>query len=360
MRKIKVAQIVGDAKLGGVIRCVLNYYRAIDRNTVQFDFFTYGPSETDEEIRALGGNVFYIPKLTRIPSAIRVLTRLLREGEYDIAHSHMTTLSAVALRAAKRADVSVRICHAHSTIMPESEHRLIKRVLRKFCTRDATHLAACGRFAAENLFFTRAGEAYVMRNAISLDRFALGDSRAEAKAKLGLAGPVIGFVGRFAYQKNLTFLVRAFADFAAETQATLLLVGAGAEEDRIRAVCAECGVSDKVRFLAARGDVEVCYRAMDVFCLPSRYEGLPLVAIEAQAAGVPGIYSTAVTREIDVCPHNAFLPIGDGDEPLWARQMKSALEEREAFDNRDRLAAAGFDIRAAAKDLSAYYGGLLA
>ena len=369
MEKIRIAQITGDSRLGGVSRCVLQYFGAIDRTRFAFDFFTYGPSETDEKIRALGGNVLYIPPLTDVFSSHKALEGLLREGGYDIVHSHMTTLSAVSLHAAKKAGAKVRICHAHSTIMPACGHKAVKKLLRPLCVRNATHLAACSVFAAENIFRARAKDAFILKNAIDLKRFAYAGEKEVLKRDLGLSGMVFAFLGRFAPQKNLGFLLRAFELFRKESgEGTLILVGCGKEEEALRRTVRERGLEERVRIFPPAENTQDYYAAADVFCLPSLYEGLPIVAVEAQAAGVRGVYSAEITREADLLPGNVFLPVGKGDERQWAdcflrlhREWKEkglrpvlSAPERETV-----LRGAGYDILAAVSGLERFYEGLI-
>ena len=234
--RLKAAQIVGNTRIGGVVSCVLNYYKFMDRSRWRFDFFAYEHCGFDDALRAIdpAARVLTIPRLDRDPlGAVSALRRRLREGGYAVAHSHMTTLSAFALRAAKGAGVPVRVCHAHSTFDRHSDHYLIKAALRPFAAADATVRMACGELAAQNLFGRRAKEAVILPNAIDLERFAPDP---QAKARLGLEGRCLLFVGRFAPQKNLPFLLDAFALALRRRPMTLLLLGAGGEEERLRVV----------------------------------------------------------------------------------------------------------------------------
>ena len=345
----KAAQIVGNTRIGGVVSCVLNYYRFMDRSRWRFDFFAYEHCGFDEELHAIdpAAKVLLIPRFDRDPlRAVASLKKQLREGGYAVAHSHMTTLSAFALHAAKAAGVPVRICHAHSTFDRDSDHYRIKAILRPFAARDATLCAACGRLAAQNLYGKRAAEAVILPNAIDLARFA---PDARAKAALGLTGRNLLFVGRFAKQKNLPFLLDAFALALQKRPMTLYLMGAGAEEAALRARANEADLAGRVRFLP-QGDPAPWYAAADAFVLPSLYEGFPVVALEAQAAGLPCLFSDKVTREADVCGQAAFLPL---HKEAWAEAMARELPHGE--NNADILRRAGFDIRAEAARLPALY-----
>lgn len=213
--KIKVLQIIGDAHLGGVVACLLNYYRHIDTSKFSFDFVTYGPSPFDETVRQIcpEAKIFYIAPFHKNPIKGMVqLAKICKSDRYDIAHSHLTTLSAFALASAAIARIPVRICHSHSIFDRRSDHYIIKSILRPFASVFATHLMACSRHAAENLFRKNAGKAFILMNAIEIDRFSSSEEEYKlARQKLALHGKIVIFVGRFVYQKNLPFLIKAFA-----------------------------------------------------------------------------------------------------------------------------------------------------
>ena len=145
---IRVAQLVGNAVSGGVPACVFNYYLHVDRTRVQFDFFTYGPSDYDDKIRALGGQVYYTPNFIKFPAAMRAFSSVLKTEKYDIVHSHLTSLSVFPLFVAGIHRVPVRICHAHSTTDSHEKTAVVKNTLRHFAATFATDLFACGAVSA--------------------------------------------------------------------------------------------------------------------------------------------------------------------------------------------------------------------
>ena len=351
--RIPVAQIIGNSALGGVAACILNYYSHMDRERYRFDFFTYGPSPFDEKLHGIDpeAKVFYIPSLDKtFYKAVPALKKLLAEGGYPIVHSHMTTLSAFALHAAKKAGVPVRICHAHSTFDKDSDHYRIKALLRPFAAKYATGLMACGKAAAENLYRGRAEEAYILPNAIDLARFS---PPRDIKGEAAPPREVL-FVGRFVYQKNLPFLLRAFARARQQREMRLTLAGAGADRDALLALSKELKTESSVRILPPC-DPAPLYREADLFVLPSRYEGLPVVALEAQAAGLPCLFSDKIDRDVDVCGNGEFLPL---DEEAWAQALNAP--RRKSADGAEKLRAAHYDIRTEGRRLSDYYREALA
>ena len=353
-RPAAVAQIVGNAQLGGVVSCLLNYYWYVDKSKYRFDFITYGPSQFDESVCRIDGNarIHYIAPFDGATcfKAASQLKNILKRGNYAIAHSHLTTLSAFALPAAKKAGVPVRICHAHSTFDRQSDHHTVKAILRPFAARCATHLMACGKLAAENLYGKRADEAYILPNAIDLEHFS---PNAGNKSALGLHGRTALFVGRFANQKNLFFLLDAFEKASEREDLTLVLVGSGPQERELRDYAARLNAGSAVRFVPPC-DPAPYYAAADVFCLPSLYEGFPVVGVEAQAAGLPCLFSDKITREAGLCGDNAFLPL---DAEVWAGEMLRPREKTAA--PAQILREKHFDIRREAENLTKFYGAAL-
>ena len=361
---IRIAQVMGKMHGGGVEAVVMNYYRHIDRSKVQFDFLVDADSALVPctEIEALGGRVFEVPPYQRVVEYQRALISLFKREGWRIVHSHVNALSVFPLRAAKKAGVPVRIAHSHST-SGKGEHvkNAAKAVLKTQANRYPTHRFACSEFAGEWLFGKDA-DFEVVYNAFDLQRFSFNaEARAKARADLGLVGGqfAIGHVGRFMPQKNHAFLIDAFEQVAGRRDdAVLLLVGSGEAEARVESSVAERGLAGKVRFLGQRADMPDLYSAFDAFVLPSLYEGLGLVGVEAQRAGLPCLLSDQITREVDVTGECRFLPIDDPQ--VWADAI-CGLSERPP---EERLSVsdsrfARYDIDAAAKLLTRRYENLL-
>lgn len=324
---IRVAQVVGKMLGGGVEAVVMNYYRHIDRSKVQFDFLVDSDSTLvpREEIESLGGRVFEIPPYQHVIEYQRELQRLFKEEGWRIVHSHINALSVFPLRAAKKAGVPVRIAHSHST-SGKGEHakNVLKTVLKTQANCYPTHRFACSKFAGEWLF-GKGADFEVVYNAIDLDRFRFNEeARAQARADLGLVGDqfAIGHVGRFTAQKNHAFLIDVFTEVAKRRDdAVLLLVGSGEAGASVKALVDERGLSNRVKFLGQRSDANRLYQAFDAFVLPSLYEGLCLVGVEAQVSGLPCLLSDAITREVDVTGGCKFLPINSS--AVWADEINS-------------------------------------
>ena len=416
--RLKAAQIIGNSSLGGVTESILNYYRHMDKSRWRFDFFIYEsfPKEKNTALQADSnsgrtGSVFHgksapaenpisekhektggepfpslkerlnridpesriytIPRLdTHFYKAMPALKRLFCEGNYAVAHSHMTVLSAFALPPAKKAGIPVRICHAHSTFDKNSDHFLIKAALRPFAAKDANLLLACGKLAAQSLFRNRADDAILLPNAIDLEKFKPFPAarRAALREKLNLCGYTFLFVGRFAPQKNLSFLLDAFARLCEIIRSSernssnlipqnkmplLVLVGDGVMRPKLEKQAETLKIANQVLFVPPC-DPLPWYQAADVFVLPSLYEGLPVVAAEAQAANLPCLFSDRIDRSADICRFAEFLPL---DAELWAKRMLLPRERRSGGIR--KLREGGYDIRLQAQKLQEIYDAAL-
>lgn len=356
---IRVAQVIGKLKAGGVEMVVYNYYRLIDHSKYQFDFIIDSDSEWTfpQELLDMGARVYKIPPYQKLPQHMSALVKLFRENRYQIVHSNMNSLAVFSLCAAKIAGVPVRICHSHSTSAPgETKKNILKYMLRPFSKVFPTHLCACSKVAGEWLYGKHAmeqGKVTIFNNAIDTKKFAFDpDVRVEVRKKFGLDEDtyVIGHVGRFCYQKNQEFLIDVFADVHRQDPNTILmLVGIGETMETIRARVKDLQLTDSVIFTGARNDVHCLCQAMDVFVLPSRYEGLGMVAVEAQCAGLPVIVSDRVPKEVKASASVTFLPIDS--QQVWADEIgnrKSEIRNQTPIDVK-------FDITAEASKLQYYY-----
>lgn len=366
---IRVAHIVGKVCLSGVDTIIMEYYRNIDRSKVQFDFIMDGYNETpvDQEIKRLGGQVYKVePYEQNMLNNIRQCEAIFRDNDYKIVHSHLNTLSVFPLFAAWRAKVPIRIAHNHSTAAKgEGKRTVLKYMLRPFARLFATHYCACSAYAGKWLFgekFYNSGKVHLIKNAINIDKFAFDEQvRKKVRRKLNIDQKfVVGHVGRFVYQKNHEFLIDIFAEvYKRNKNALLMLVGSGELEQAIKEKVNSLGLSDSVLFLGTRTDVADLMQAMDVFILPSHYEGLGIVAIEAQAAGLKTIVSEAIPEEAKITKLLEYCRL-DQLASVWAEKTLVCCRN-ETYERRTQygeLEQAGYDIKGAAKELSEWYEGI--
>ena len=360
---IRVAQMMTDMNYGGVEMVVMNYYRHIDRTKVQFDFFALEGSAVPqrEEIERLGGRVYIVPKYTHLSAYEKEIIRLFRQNQYKIVHSHMNTLSVFSLWGAKKAGIPNRIAHNHSTAgKGETKKNIIKYALRPFAKIYPTKLCACSQYAGEWLYGKNA-EFQVFNNAIDLSRYSYDPQKAAAARKeLGLEDKlVVGHIGRFCYQKNHDFLIDIFNEIHKQRQeAVLLLIGEGELEQDIRNKVKKLGLTDSVRFMGKQKDTSEFYQAMDSVVLPSRYEGLGVVAIEAQACSVPVICLTAVPKDAKITSSVKFIGL-DESSSNWADCVLDVIKTQVKRNEREEVRKAGYDIEVEAQKLTDFYEELL-
>lgn len=353
---IRILHIVTYMGRGGLETMLMNYYRAIDRNRIQFDFLTHRDfrADYDDEIEALGGRIYRLPNLNPFSRGyLGALDRFFAEHpEYRIVHSHLDCMSAIPLKAAKKHGVPVRIAHAHSSRQDRDLKYPLKLLFKRGIARQATQLFACGREAGKWMFGT--DDFHVLNNAIDAERYRFDPKvRQEVRSELGIPADalVAGHVGRFMAPKNHGFLLRIFAELP--DHARLLLVGDGVLRANIEQQAKVLGIRDRIIFTGVRTDVDRLLQAMDVFLMPSLFEGLPVSIMEAQAAGLPCLISDKVPIECKKTELVTQIPL-DASPAEWAKAVASAAET----PRRDTLAQireAGFDIRANAEWLQNYY-----
>lgn len=352
-KPVRVAQMMTDMNYGGVEMVVMNYYKNIDRSKIQFDFFVFEGSSIPQkaEIESLGGRIFVVPKYTHILKYFRFLKSYL--SSYQIVHSHMNTLSVFSLYSAKRAGVKNRLCHNHSTSgKGEFIKNFVKFLLRPLAQVFATDLFACSDYAGRWMYGKNT-PFKVLNNAIDLEKFRYDKSlRDIVRKELCLENKkVIGHVGRFCYQKNHSLLIDIFFTFLKEQDAILMLIGEGELQESIKQKVKNLGIENNVIFLGKKKDIYRYYQAMDLFLLPSRYEGLPVVAIEAQASGLPCIISSNITLETKILNSTHFVS-GGVEEYVTKIMQNICYDRKDAFNE---MRNAGFDIKYEALKLQKYY-----
>lgn len=355
---VRVLHIVTNMDRGGLETMLMNYYRHMDREKIQFDFLVHRQERAafDDEIESLGGRIFRLPRLNPLSSGyFHALNAFFAaHPEYRIVHSHLDCMSAYPLRAAKNAKVPVRIAHAHSTSQDRNWKLAFKLISKKMIAFYATDLFACSVSAGRWMFGT--SNVRILPNAIDVNLYTFSPSvREQMRKELGVENRlVIGHVGRFSAVKNHMFLLDVFVSLLKkEPNAVLLLVGGGEDMPKIQAKAHALGIAEHVRFLGVRNDVADLMQAMDVFVFPSLYEGLGIALVEAQTAGLPCVVS-------DTIPHEAYLTDLVDSEKLSAPEEKWAekiltMRAVPRTDRRAEIAAHGFDITTEAVKLQEFY-----
>ncbi len=367
-KPLRVLQIIGIVCGGGVEAVIMNYYRNINRENVQFDFIVDGKEKSllDDEIESLGGKVYHVTAYKdNIFRYMYDVYKVMKNNQYSIIHDNMNTMSFFSLLPAWIAGKPIRIIHNHTTNAKEDGCKYyMKKVLRHFAPLFANHYLACSVFAGEWMYGKKAmmsDDIKVINNAIDLKKFAYSrDLRKKLRSQYDIADNeiIVGHVGRIAPQKNHMFLLDIFADFyKAHHNSRLMLIGDGPLREEVICRAKELGISRQVMLLGLRKNVYELYNVMDIFLLPSLYEGLPVVTVEAQANGVPACVSTAIPKEAVVLDNVKRLPLSAG-APVWRENMEDLLEKRN-LSSADDMTSAGFSIKKEAVNLEGYYQELL-
>ena len=348
---IRILEVVNDMHRAGLETMLMNYYRNIDRDQIQFDFLTHRPydSDYDQEIRSLGGKIYHAPRLypQNYPAYFKYMKIFFENHpEYKIVHSHIDAMSYLPLKAAKKAGVPIRIAHSHNTSIDKDFKFPLKVYFKHQIPKVANYYAACGQFLFPGKDFK------FIPNAIEPDKFLFNEqTRKEYRAKLGFTDKnfVIGHVGRLSYQKNHKFLIKIFDEVhKKEPNARLVLVGVGEKEKAIRKQVNELHLNKYVQFLGNRSDVANLYQAFDVFVMPSLFEGIPVVGIEAQFSGLPIVFSDKVPQEVAFTDQCNFVSL-DAPMEKWVNLVLN--EKRTSNDIVDNL----YNIKIAVNILKKYY-----
>jgi len=368
---VRVLHIIHSMNRGGAENAIMNYYRQVDRAKVQFDFLLTDQFKGDfeDEILSLGGKIYRVPPLTKLhpmPYMRGVKQFFTTHPEYQIAHSHTSSKSVIPLAIAKLCNIPIRISHSHSSKSETGLNGLIRNALMPFLKITANVFLSCSEHASEWLYgkkMSATGRVKIVRNVIDASKFKYSiETRKRVRKQLGISEKtfVIGNVARFCKVKNHLFSVEILKHILEINPETiLLLIGDGPEHANITAYAKELNVADNIKMVGVVPNVYDYEQAMDVFILPSFYEGLPLSIIEAQVSGLPCFTTKGtVSTECSVTDLVQYLPLNSGAK-LWASEIcKTAGRER--TDRFEEVKAAGYDSISSASTLQDLYTGLLA
>lgn len=352
---------------------LLNLQKNFDQNNIQCDFLVLDDGETydyEEKLRSLSANVYKL-KGVWLDSPIQYLNykkaieAFFREHhDYAAVHMNGTSKNFMFLHYAKKYGIKKRIVHSHSTDFQTNNiaKKIIGNILKKPMMNKATDFFACSEIAGKWLFGKKAiatGKVHIVPNAIDLDKFEFKlETRKRVRKELKINDDqiLIGHVGRFAPEKNHKYLLKIFAEVhKLDPSAVLIMAGDGDLQDDIKAEAVKLKITEYVRFLGFRNDVSSLTQAMDVFLMPSFYEGFPVTGIEAQASGCPCVFSDTITKEAVLLDETIYISLAESVEN-WA---KKTLETAHGSINRDTckklLKEKGFDIHDITKNLEYFY-----
>ncbi|MDE6272739.1 MAG: glycosyltransferase family 1 protein [Muribaculaceae bacterium] len=366
MQPIRILHILHSMNRGGAENALMNYYRNLNRDLVQFDFLltSFGKSDFEDEINDLGGIIYHIPALTirnPLPYLKGLHSFLRSHPEYKIVHSHTSSKSVIPLAIAKMNEIPIRISHSHNTKSEPGIKGRLREALIPLLKYTANTYFSCGEQAAYWLYgkeFYRKGKVEVIKNVINADWFKYNTvTRAKIRKELqcNQATIVIGQVARFNPEKNHKFSLEVLKEvIKLHPDTFLLLVGDGHLRTEIEDYAKELGVRSHLKLVGVIPNVYDYEQAMDAFILPSLYEGLPLSIVEAQVSGLPCFTTKgSVSTECSVTDLVTYLPLEAGAK-VWAK----AIIESTSKIRRDRfeeIKEAGYDANTSAHKLQNRY-----
>ena len=360
-KPIRILQIIRQMNIGGAETFIMNIYRNIDREKVQFDFLVSGEGFFDREIRKLGGRIYNIKYITQVGEKKfkRELIDFFQEHqEYEVIHSHIDQVSGVILEAAKEAGVKERIAHSHNTKNRNNlMAKIYKRYLQSKINKNATQYFACGEEAAKWLYRKEAKKAIIIPNGIDLGKFKFKEearNKIREELKIGKNIFVIGHIGRFSKQKNHKFLIKVFKEYLKiDPNSKLMLVGDGELKKQIEKKINNYKIQDNVILLGNRKDIERMYQAFDLLLFPSLFEGMSLVTIEAQAEGLPILCSDTIDKKTNITNSVKFMSLKKSEKE-WAEKIRKMDKKRNLINN-EILEETDYNVKVLAKKMQKKY-----
>lgn len=364
---LRVLHVFARMDRGGAETMIMNLYNNIDRSKIQFDFVVHTDEKCafDEEIQKLGGRIFRVPRyngknhLKYIKSWKEFFEN---NSQYRVIHGHVRSTASIYLKIAKEYGLTT-IAHSHNTSSGKGFSAIIKNILQYQIRHKADILFACTQDAGEWLFgkeATKRDNFFILKNAIDAKKFIFNSStRKRIRSEFKLDGKfVVGHVGRFHPQKNHVFLIDVFKEiYTYNKNVVLLLVGKGEKIDEIKLKVKKYGLTNNVIFTGVRSDIQDIFQAMDLFVFPSKYEGLGIVAIEAQAAGLPCIVSDKIPDDVLITNLIEKVPIKN--KKVWASKILKYVNYKKRINTYKLIKEAGYDINETSIWLQKFYKKLI-
>lgn len=356
----RVLHVVNKMGYGGIETFLMNIYRNMDREKIQFDFavHTDEPGDYDEEIKKLGGNIYYFT--SRRKNVIKYKSDWkkflsIHKDNYVAIHMHVSSLTTILpLKIAKKYGIKKVFIHAHSTFQKGKLHNFLNKINQKKINKIATNCLACSIEAGKYVFGNNNFE--IIHNAIDVNKFVFVPKiRNELRAKLGVEDKfVILHVGRFNYEKNHTFLIDIFYEVKlVKKDSVLYLIGKGELKDKIREKVKEKKLEDSVVFLENITNVNEYMMASDLFLFPSLFEGLGIVNIEAQCTGLKCIISDKIPSEVKITDLIKFLSIKDTPQKWKDEVLNTKFDSRKSYD--ENIKKEKYDIKSVVNILNELY-----
>lgn len=332
---IRVLHIVRGLKQGGIQNFLINVYKNIDRNIIQFDFLVSEKGDFDNVVLQLGGRIFEIPYITEI--GVKKYQEELSNffsmhTEYKIVHSHLNQLSGIPLEIAKEFNIPVRIAHAHTTQNNNNFLlKIYKNILQFKINKNATVWFACSEMAAKKIFREKSENTQIVFNGIDVQKFIFSEAirkKIRYDLKIGDNVTVLGHIGRLSSVKNHLFLLDIFKEYLKlDKNCILLLIGDGELKEKIKKKIYNERLENKVLMLGNKTDAYKYYSSFDIFVFPSKYEGLGISLIEAQVNGLYCYASTTIPPEVRITNRIKFISLKKNPK-YWANIIYNGFNKK--------------------------------
>ena len=371
-KKIKVLMYTERWTSGGIESVIMNIYKNIDWNKFNIDILVAQDENKlyDEEISKRGGHKFKIldspdkSPIIRTIKTVKMFRKKLKNGEYDVIHIHAANgIGFLYAFLAKSVGIKKIIIHSHNTDIGK-KHRILKSITHIMCKyifqNVPTIYLSCSDKATKWLYTKKtinSGKVKIINNAIDVDRYDYNELNRNKFRKNNRLEEnfVIGHVGRFSEQKNHVFLINVFEClYEKYKDSRLILVGEGELKQKIQNLVNEKGLEKAVIFFGVTNEVEKCFNGFDVFILPSLYEGNPVVGIEAQASGLPCIFSDTITSNAQITPNVKYLSLNENIE-IWRDEILK-FKNFNRKSTKKLIIQNEFDIRSLISEIEKIYG----
>lgn len=357
---IKVLMIVHEMNRGGIENFIMNLYRNIDRNKINFDFVEHTNKKCafDDEIESLGGKIYHCPDYRVINhfEYSKWWNSFFKEhNEYKVIHSHLDSSANIHLRIAKKYGL-ITIAHSHSSSEGFGFRAIVKSFLKIGFNNCCDYKFACSKESGEWLFGKKVCYK-VLNNGIESEKYIFNENQRNLlRNHLNIKNDefVLGHIGRLDKNKNVTFILdilKELNDLGIKSK--FVSAGQGSEYDCLVSKSKALNIENDVFFLGLRDDINVVVQLFDVFVFPSFYEGFPVSAIEAQASGLKCLLSDTISKEVDITGNVEFMSLGNSPRE-WAEKIKTMLPYKRE-NTKQKIIELGYDIKTTADYLTKFY-----
>lgn len=358
MKIIRVLHIfMGEMTFGGIEQIVMDIYRNIDKDTIQFDFMFHSNNTGvfSKEIEELGGKIYLQPTKKNLFKCYRSMKKIFINNNYDIVHIHTTyAITYIDALVAKKSGVKNIIIHSHNN-SANLKKKIIHYLLRNNQKKLATTKLSCSSLASKWMF--KDDSAFVIKNAIDINKFSYNEeTRNNIRKELNLSNKfILGNVARFSYQKNHKYLLKIFEEYRKiNVNAHLLLIGSGEDLPKIKKLISKNNINESVTILPPKSDIQNYMMAMDIFLLPSRYEGLGIVAVEAQALGMNVIITDMAPKEVKLTNNLVFQSVKKNVN-RWCESIEKMRLSKGDNNVYEKIINSGYIIEETVKEISNMY-----